>query len=139
MIENKIRPLALALIRNGNKILMTPGYDPKKDEHFYRLVGGGIEFGETALEALHREIKEELDLELTDIKFLDVVENIFTFDKRKGHEVVFIYEARFSDPNAYLKEEMVIIDNPQDSAIWLDITTTDKSKIYPHGLTKHLN
>ena len=138
MIENKIRPLALAIIRNGNRILVIPGYDPKKDEHFYRLIGGGIEFGETALEALHREFKEELDLELADPELLGVVENIFTFNDKKGHEVVFVYEAKFSDQSAYLNEEMIIIDHPQDSAIWLDLAQADLSKIYPVGLDKYL-
>ena len=139
MIENKIRPLALAIIRNDNRILVIPGYDPKKDEHFYRLVGGGIEFGETALEALRREFKEELNLELEAPELLDVVENIFTFDNKKGHEVVFVYEAKFSDHLAYLKEEMIIIDHPQDSAIWLDLAQADLSKIYPTGLDKYLS
>ncbi len=138
MIENKIRPLSLAIIRNDNKILVVPGYDPKKDEHFYRLVGGGIEFGETALEALHREFQEELALELESPELLDVVENIFTFDGRNGHEVVFVYEAKFSDKSAYLKETMTIIDHPEASTVWLDIANADLSKIYPNGLDKYL-
>lgn len=138
MIENKIRPLALAIIKNGHRFLAVPGYDSKKDEHFYRLVGGGIEFGETALEALHREFKEELDLELIEPKLLKVVENIFTFDGKDGHEVVFVYEAKFSDALAYQKEKMTIIDHPQDSAIWVDPTKIDLSKVYPVGLEKYL-
>ncbi len=138
MSQNNVRGLAIAIIRRDNEILVVPYYDTKKDEHFYRPLGGGIEFGETSLEALRREFQEEVALELGDHKLLGVIENIYNFDGEPGHEIAFIYEAKFSDNNAYLQEEMTIIDSPTHSAIWLDITKADTSKIYPAGLDKYL-
>ena len=55
MKQKSIRPLSVAVIRKGRSFLAIPGYDTKKKKHFYRLPGGGIEFGERADEALKRE------------------------------------------------------------------------------------
>ncbi|MGE5426110.1 MAG: NUDIX hydrolase [Bacillota bacterium] len=85
-----IRGLSLGIIRKGNKILVSPGYDKSKGESFYRPLGGGIEFGETSEEALKREFMEEISAELKDCRLITVVENIFTYEERKGHEICFI-------------------------------------------------
>lgn len=138
MIEKNLRGLAIAIIRRGNEILVVPYYDAKKNEHFYRPLGGGIEFGETSLEALKREFQEEVALELKDHKLLGVIENIYNFDGEPGHEIAFIYEAKLSNADAYLLEKMTIIDSPTHSAIWLNLNTADTSKIYPAGLNKYL-
>ena len=45
-MQIKIRPLALCIFLHQNKILVAEGYDPKKNQIFYRPLGGGIEFGE---------------------------------------------------------------------------------------------
>ncbi len=128
-----IRPLALALIKNEkNQILVSPGYDEVKQEPFYRLLGGGVEFGETSLEALHREFKEELNVELTNCRLLDVYENIFTFNNKPGHEIIFIYQADFVDLNNYQITEFQILDSSTDNkVIWLDKKAGDDQKIYP--------
>lgn len=77
MLEGSIRPLTLAVIKKDNCFLACPGHDNTKNEDFFRLIGGGVDFGENSLEALKREIKEELDAELVNCKLLSVLENIF--------------------------------------------------------------
>ena len=71
--ENKIRPLVVAIIEHNDKYLVCAGFDSVKNEKFYRLIGGGIEFGEKAETALRREFKEEINSELANIKFLGVI------------------------------------------------------------------
>lgn len=61
---------------------------------YHRLVGGSLEPGETHREAVVREVHEELGAAIRDLRYLDVVENIFTVDGRAGHEVVFVYTGR---------------------------------------------
>ena len=66
-------------------------------EGFHRLIGGGVEHGETALEAVRREVREELGATLLDAELLGVLENIFELDGEPGHEVVFVHTGRL-DP-----------------------------------------
>ena len=36
----EIRPIVLGLVRNGNKLLVSKGYDKLKEQEFYRCLGG---------------------------------------------------------------------------------------------------
>ena len=129
-----VRPMSLAIIRNSSgQILVSPGHDKVKKQSFFRLLGGGIDLGETSLEALKREFKEELNVELTNCKLLDVVENIFYFNGSIGHEIIFVYEAEFLDKNNYSITEFPILDsNDKFKASWLDLKKFPNSIIYPN-------
>jgi hypothetical protein len=41
-VDKRIRPLALALIRKGDEILVEEGRDSVKNETFSRLLGGAL-------------------------------------------------------------------------------------------------
>ena len=62
-----------AIIRKGDLVFATQrGYGPWKD--YWEWPGGKVEAGESPMQALHREIKEELDAEIRIDKFLYTVE-----------------------------------------------------------------
>jgi|GEM_PF-6087287 NUDIX domain len=61
MNSGRIRALALALIWRGDELLLMEGDDPAKRQTFYRPLGGGVEFGERARDAVIREFAEELE------------------------------------------------------------------------------
>lgn len=132
----KMRVTSFAIINYNGKTLVSPGYDKVKDNHFYRLIGGGVEFGETSLGALERELIEELGAELTDCKLLDVTENIFTYNGGNGHEICFIYEASFVDKSNYEKKSIQVLDEPGWMATWVDINKENIDKIKPEGLER---
>ena len=58
-----IRVAAAVIIRDGAVYATERGYGPWKD--WWEFPGGKIEAGETAQEALTREIREELDTEIS--------------------------------------------------------------------------
>lgn len=88
----RIRAIAVCAIWRGDAVLAQGGSDPATGEVFYRLPGGGIDFGEYAVQAAVREIREELEAEVIDARLLGVLENIFTFDGQPAHEIVFVCE-----------------------------------------------
>ncbi len=61
--------------------------------------GGRIRAGEHSLDALLRELKEEMDFsfEREKFRFRKVFENFFLYDGEKVHEIYFLYEYDLSD------------------------------------------
>jgi ADP-ribose pyrophosphatase YjhB (NUDIX family) len=132
---NKIRPLSLALFENGDKILAKKDFDSIKEEIFYRVPGGGIEFGETSEEALRREIKEEFNADIESLEFIEILENIFTYEGNSGHEIVFLYRASFADKGFYKQEEFTVLDKPDGGKLyWFDQEELLKGNFYPEGI-----
>ncbi|MGB3496338.1 MAG: NUDIX hydrolase [Elainellaceae cyanobacterium] len=101
-----IRAIALGWIRQGDRVLLAEGFDEVKQSHFYRALGGGIDFGERSVDALRREFQEELGAELQNITLLDCIENIFMLNGKPGHEVVFLYQCDLVDATFYDREDI---------------------------------
>lgn len=137
----KIRPIVLGLARRGEEVLVSEGYDSIKNETYYRFLGGGIEFGEKTQETLKREFKEELDINIEVKDYLCTLENIFTFEKRKGHEIIIVYEIQLSNED-YEKNEFEMIEEylKGKKAVWINKKEfLDESKIlYPKEVLKYL-
>jgi 8-oxo-dGTP pyrophosphatase MutT (NUDIX family) len=120
--SNTIRILALGLIRQGDRLFMSQGFDPETQQVFYRAMGGGVDFGETSLEALKREFIEEIQAQLSNIKYLGCLENIFVFNGKPGHEIVQLYQCDFVDPKFYQLEQLTFNEGErQKKALWLNI------------------
>ena len=121
-VEGQIRVLALGLIKKDNRVFMSQGYDPVKQKTFYRAMGGGVDFGETSLEALEREFQEEIQAQLTNISYLGCLENLFTFNGKQGHELLQVYQCDFADAKFYELESLVFAEGKrQKTALWVDI------------------
>jgi 8-oxo-dGTP pyrophosphatase MutT (NUDIX family) len=141
MKKNKIRALAICVFRNGDKILVFEGYDPKKDQTFYRPLGGGIKFGERSDETVYREIKEELGEEITNLRYLGTLENIFVFNGVPGHEIVQVYDGRLVNSRLYEQAEMsgTEADGGQFKALWKRLDEFNpQTPLYPDGLLEML-
>ena len=114
----EIRPIALGLAIKDNSLLVSEGFDKVKNETFYRCLGGGIEFLEKSVDALKREFKEEINSNVTIQDFLGVSENIFTYQGKNAHEIVFYYSVTVPDED--VKEEYYIQES-KSIAKWVDI------------------
>ena len=100
MVERaRIRVKAMAYLPNaaGTHHAVLRADDPADGRTFHRLVGGGVELGERAADAVVREVAEELRATLLEPRLLGVLENIFAYDGQPGHEVVFVYGGRLAE------------------------------------------
>lgn len=101
-----------AIIIHENKIFATQrGYGEFKDG--WEFPGGKIEPGETPQEALEREIKEELDIEIEVKDFLETVE----YDYPEFHLSMDCFFCTIKSGELVLKEH--------EAAKWLTVETLD--------------
>ena len=125
---------AMAVIRRPRDgALLVSESDSGPEPPFQRPLGGHVEFGEYALDTIHREFREEIGQVLTGVRRLGVLENIFGWRGGTEHEVVFIFEAAFLDAAAYEIEEQRILDNPARRVLWRAADAVSPP-FYPAGL-----
>ena len=136
----EIRPIVLGMVKKDNKVLVSKGYDEIKNESFYRSIGGGIEFLENSKDALKREFKEELNIDISIGDFLGISENIFTYNGKNAHELILFYDVEIKDKD-YREKYHIIDDNCETDAVWIDIEKfkNKELKIYPKEVFKYLD
>ncbi|MBR0240928.1 MAG: NUDIX domain-containing protein, partial [Kiritimatiellae bacterium] len=86
--------------------------------------GGHIEFGDTAAEALVREMKEDTGLETTAGKLLGVVENSFLQHGEKHCEINLVYELTLSGGDVAAQEDWIGFE-------WCPLSNLDAANLLP--------
>jgi len=69
---------------------------------------GGVDFGETSRDALQREFQEEIQAELTNIRHLGCLENLFTLTVSRVTKSL-VYQCDFVDSKFYQLEQLVLL------------------------------
>lgn len=134
------RAIALAVIRRrDSEVLVIDATDETREpRRFFRPFGGGIEFGERSHEALRREIREELGAEITDLRLLGVLENLFVHRGAPEHEICFVYEARSVDGSLEAEDAVVAVEANGETLVgrWIDVAASSElpAPLYPDGL-----
>jgi ADP-ribose pyrophosphatase YjhB (NUDIX family) len=129
----RIRAIAIGLITRGDELLVYRGHDGTTRETFYRPLGGEIEFGETAEDALAREFREELGVELDGVRYLETIENIYEYEGDPGHELIRVYEARLS-PDALYDRDHWDSELGDGVVLWKSLDEFGREALYPDGL-----
>jgi len=135
-----IRNIAVGLPLKQGHVLALEGYDGSRDLHFLRAIGGGIEFGETAVEALHREFMEELGVELDSAEPLGVFENIFTYKGEPGHEIAHVFALTSSALDAVPLDAVLEILDQGSPVRWIPVVdiTSGARVLFPAGAPEAL-
>jgi 8-oxo-dGTP pyrophosphatase MutT (NUDIX family) len=105
-----IRVIALCIFRHRDRILVAEGYDSVARAAFARPIGGAVEHGETSAHAIAREVAEELDHPIENLRLLGVLESLFTYEGQPRHEIAFVYDAAFVDHSLYASTELPLCE-----------------------------
>ncbi|MBQ5675968.1 MAG: NUDIX domain-containing protein [Lachnospiraceae bacterium] len=116
------------LLRHEDKILL----QRYKDD--YTAIGGHVLGLETHKEALKREFKEELDMNIGVDDLVAVGENFFTWDATPWHQICFYYHVHMEGENSFPMEGIVHgQDEWEDGTFDLDfcwVPVNDLEKIH---------
>jgi ADP-ribose pyrophosphatase YjhB (NUDIX family) len=126
------------LVRRGDRILVELGRDEFKDETFFRLLGGTVEFGETGREAVRRELREELGADAEVGRLLATIENLFTYEGEAAHELCLVYECSLRDEGLYARDQWDAQETTSEGVVthpvsWRSVDSfgPDRDTLYP--------
>lgn len=112
----KIYPVVVAAIMDDqNRFLLTKRKSPKNEWNKWQFPGGELEFGELIEEALKREIKEELGVEIEVEKFIP---KIFEIRRKEDnfHGLFFVYLSHLKNPIS-----QIVLDDEASEYGWFSI------------------
>lgn len=117
-MRSKTQVVVCAIIENvEGKILLTERHDPtdKQAHGKWEFPGGGVEYGESIEQAVHREIQEEVGLVTDVIKLLPYYHShIWTGKDKPFHVLLFVFWNRF-------RSGKIILQNEETSKfVWID-------------------
>ena len=100
--DRRFQMRAVAIIRREGHLLIHRA----THETFWSLPGGRVEFGETAAEALQREIAEELGCTATISELRYLVENFFSYNGQACHEIGWYCEAEITSDFPFITDDI---------------------------------
>ncbi|MCH5351611.1 MAG: NUDIX hydrolase [Clostridiales bacterium] len=125
-----------AVIIDDGKILMV-----KTDKtSYYYSVGGRVHFGETASDAVLREVYEETGLKLEIDRPLFIHENFFTLQgtSTRYHELSIFYLMKKSNDIKTIRSGSTTDQGDKEQLVWLPIDSLSEYKVYPDFFAKEL-
>ncbi len=116
---DKINVRVYATIVKDNKVLVL--HEEYVGEQLMKFPGGGLEFGESVLECVQRELDEELNIKVKNIEHLYTQEDFLVSKFRNSEQLLTIYYlAEMIDEN-----ELLIMDPCIDKIEWVSLETEE--------------
>jgi ADP-ribose pyrophosphatase YjhB (NUDIX family) len=132
-----IRPVAAALIRDGDRLLVWEDHDPATGNVVLVPLAGGIEFGETGAEAIARELQEEIGQTPAHVAFLGLFEDIFDWNGKRRHELWLVYDVELAGDGLAGRDEVLVHEDDGSSylARWRPLDELrGPARLVPGGL-----
>lgn len=105
----KVKIALLAFIDDKGQVMLNRRADA--DSEMWELVGGGIESGETPLQAIHREIKEEIGYQLQDDKDGLKLVKEFNYENHKFSAEVYCFTAAYPGKEHFVDSDETFVDD----------------------------
>ena len=132
--DTKFNYRAGLLIERGNKVLVE--CNPEID--FVTLPGGRVQTQESSIDALKREIYEEMNIKLDEkrIKMRALIENFFEMDGKKYHELYVLYKIKVTMKDDIFNKVTKNMDSKASYYKWVKKDELDKANLLPVVLRK---
>lgn len=103
-----------AFITCGDYVLL------QKSENceFWNMLGGRAHIGESSKQALIREMKEELGIEIDNMTLVHLAENFFPWEGIDVHEILMVYKVELPEEYLTKLENFAVIDGHGEVAKW---------------------
>lgn len=117
--------------KDNNVLFVCENEDP-----YWILPGGGVEENESAIQAVSRELKEELalDISVDELDFLKVIENFYSINGESIHEINFLFKATVEEELSISFEEGV-----ERRIVWLPIEQLNSLDLMPSVLLEAIS
>lgn len=116
---DKINVRVYATVLKDKKILSL--HEEYVGEYLLKFVGGGLEFGESIIECLHREFEEELNLKIKNLEHFYTQEDFLVSKFRDNEQLLTIYYlAEIVD-----EEDLIIRDSCIEKVEWISLETDE--------------
>ena len=124
-----------AVFVNDDKVLL----QSTAEDDYLAFPGGRVQYNETTIDALKREMKEELGVSLKDseITLIHVAENFFGHKDKRFHELLFVYHINNEDINK--KEDIKVMDKETAINKWYPIDSLKNMDVRPHIIVDSFN
>ena len=114
------------LVRNNHLLVQKNKSNP------YTIPGGHVFFGETSENALIREFKEEIGIDVQICRLIWVEENFWKWGKKDAHNISFYYLVMQKDEAALSDTFISPYKDKNDVTIqWISFDNLKKVEIYP--------
>jgi 8-oxo-dGTP diphosphatase len=123
--SENIEIIARGIIIHKDRILLCK----VKTKGNWFFPGGHVEGGETVQEALGRELKEEIGIEMTMASFIGLNENKFIFKGGNHQEVNIIFEVEINNYEVKCCEDHLEFH-------WFDLADLENLLVLPDGMKK---
>ena len=136
--------VAAVIVDRGRVLIQLVEEGPDTSETpFYCLPGGRVEHGETALECIAREMREELEEEVQVERLLWLVENFFAHAGMTWHEIGLYFLVSLAEGSRLLAsdgphwgvEPEIGIKFPLE---WYDVEKLEDVRLFPSFLRERL-
>lgn len=113
----------------------------EKDGNEYTLPGGTVKLGETSVETLIREYKEETGDDIIVNRLIWTEENFWEYCGKKQHSIAFYYLIDFSDDAKTLKLNEFVSQKDNCNVVlgWMPIENLKDITIFPSFLKDEIH
>lgn len=128
--------IARAIIIHNGALLVNQSSNAKSGQQYFALPGGHVDAGESCVQALERELREELEVEIESGDLCFVAESIYEGRKRNDgtrHELVLFFRATLRSELTYKKGRLASPE-PKKKFLWLPLSQLAQSPLFPPAL-----